>query len=165
MNSSRATVPSTVRMFPDYAGTVLWFNDPIDYDTAKLSEDLTRDLSLWEQSYYDGLNGDYEWKSLGLARRFAAQGERLAQRVADELGDGFEIELATFVEDAPIRKFRGRGPALNRSAAAAFDVLALELKEFEAEVARAQEAARRGENTGWYAYAPLSDTVFKPQQP
>lgn len=164
MNSSQEAAPSTVRLFPDYADTVLWFNEPIHYGTAKLSGTLTRELSQWEQSYYDGLNRDYEWKSAGLARIFGAEGERLAQRVADELGDKFEIELVVFVENSPKRKFRGRGPALNPGAAAVFDSLAIELKEFEEEVARAREATRRGESTGWYAYAPLSNTVFRPQQ-
>lgn len=107
MNSSQEAAPSTVRLFPDYADTVLWFNEPIDYDTAKLSGTLTRELSQWERSYYDGLNRDYEWKSAVLARRFGAEGERMAQRVADELGDRFEIELVVFVEDSPKRKFRG----------------------------------------------------------
>lgn len=165
MNSSREAVPSTVRLFPDYADTVLWFNEPIDYDTAQLSDALTHELSQWEQSYYEGLNQDYEWKSAGLASRFSAEGERLAQRVAEELGDKFEIELVTVVEDVPERKYRASGPALNPQAAKVFDALAVEIKEFEEEVLRAQEATRRGESTGWYAYAPLSNTVFTPQQP
>jgi len=164
MNSSQDSAPSTVRLFPDYANTVLWFNEPIDYDVAKLSGTLTHELSQWEQSYYDGLNDDYEWKSAGVARRFGAEGERLAQRVADELGDKFEIELVTSLEGSPKRKFQGRGPALNPEAAAVFDSLAIKVKDFEEEVSRAREATRRGESTGWYAYAPLSNTVFRPKQ-
>lgn len=164
MNSSQEVTPSTVRMFPDYADTVLWFNEPINYDTAMLSGTLTRELSKWEQSYYVGLNRDYEWKSAGLARKFGTEGERLAQRVADELGDKFEIELVTSAVDRPKRKFRGIGPALNPGAATVFDSLAIELNEFEEDVSLAREATRRGENTGWYAYAPLSNTVFRPQQ-
>ncbi|HJX78732.1 hypothetical protein [Glutamicibacter sp.] len=165
MNSSREAVPSKVRLFPDYADTVLWFTEPIDYATAQLSPALTHELSQWEQSYYDGLNRDFEWKSPSLAHRFGAEGERLAQRVADELGDRFEIELLAFVEDVPERKFRASGPALNPHAAKVFNALAIEIKEFEEEVLRAQEATRRGENTEWYAYAPLSNTVYTPQQP
>ena len=165
MNSSREILPSTVRMFPDYADTVLWFNEPIDYATARLSAALTQELSRWEQSYYDGLNRDYEWKSPGLARQFGVAGERLAQRVADELGDGFEIELVASVGDMPDRKFRSNGPALNPQAAQVFDALAIEIKALEEEVAHALEATRRGESTGWYAYAPRSNTVFTPRQP
>lgn len=152
-------------MFPDYANTVLWFTEPIDYGTAKLSEHLTRDLTRWEQSYYDGLDEDYEWKAASLSHRFAVEGAQLAQRVADELGNEFEIELVTFADGIPDRRFRGQTGALNSRAAAAFRVLALEMSEFENAVAQAQAATRRGEDTGWFAYAPLSGSVFDPQLP
>lgn len=152
-------------MFPDYANTVLWFTEPIDYGTAKLSEHLTRDLTRWEQSYYDGLDEDYEWKAASLSHRFAVEGAQLAQRVADELGNEFEIELVTFADGIPDRRFRGQTGALNSRAAASFRVLALEMSEFENTVAQAQAATRRGEDTGWFAYAPLSDSVFDPQLP
>lgn len=165
MSSSHEARTPTVRMFPDYADTVLWFTEPIDYGAAKLSGHLTRDLTRWEQSYYEGLNEDYEWKTASLSHRFAIEGAQLAQRVADELGDEFEIELVTFADGIPERRFQGQAGALNSRAAAAFRVLALELSEFEDAVTQAQAAIRRGENTGWFAYAPLSGTVFDPQLP
>lgn len=149
-------------MFPDYAGTVLWFRDPVGYDLAQLSGGLVHDLARWEQSYYDALTPNIGWKSADLARRFTAEGNRLAQRVADELGDGYEIEFASYEEDVPTRRFRGKGPALNLRASAAFDALAVAVKAEKEETYRARAAARRGESHGWVAYSPLSNTVFKP---
>lgn len=50
----------TVRMFPDYADTVLWFEGPVDYDLTGLTPDLLHDLTAWEQSYYDSLTSDFD---------------------------------------------------------------------------------------------------------
>ncbi|MGO4493022.1 hypothetical protein AB4Y86_13180 [Arthrobacter sp. 2YAF22_2] len=152
----------TVRMFPDYADTVLWFDDPVDYDLAGLTQGLVRDLRVWEQSYYESLTPDLDWKSAELARRFTVEGNRLARRVADELGDGYEIEFTSYEKNVPARRFRGTGPALNARAAAAFDGLAAARGAEQDEISRARTAEQRGENTGWFAYSPLSDTVFKP---
>lgn len=159
MDNLEVPLPFVVRMFPDYADTVLWFREPIDYEDAKLSAGLTEDLKRWEQSFYEGLNRDYEFKSEALARKSVEEGKVLAQRVADELGENFVIELQ---EDDPNGRYRAKGPALNTEAAAAFDALALKLQAEDEEVARCIEAARRGESPRWYAYAPGSGTVFRP---
>ena len=150
-----------VRMFPDYADTVLWFGDPVDYDLTGLTQGLVSDLQAWERSYYASLTPDFDWKSPDAAHRFTEEGNRLAQRVADELGDGYEIEFSSYERDVPARRFRGTG-APNARAAAAFDVLAVAVRAGQVEVSRARAAARRGDPPGWFAYAPLSDTVFKP---
>jgi hypothetical protein len=154
----------TVRMFPDYADTVLWFDGPVDYDLTGLTPDLLHALTAWEQSYYS-LTSDFDWTSEDAARRFTAEGNLLARRVADEIGDGYDVELATYEENVPARRFRGTGPALNAQAAAAFAVLTAAVQAEQEEVDRAMEATRRTEDTGWFAYAPLSSTVFKPPPP
>lgn len=161
MNSPGGAKCPTVRLFPDYAGTVLWFREPVDYDLAQLSDVLFHDLSRWEQSYYDSLTPDLGWKTADLASRFTAEGNRLAQCVADELGDGYEIEFATYEEEVPTRRVCGKGPALNLRASAAFDALALAVKASEEEASCAQAAALHEESPGWLAYSPLSNTVFK----
>ncbi|MGP5165630.1 hypothetical protein ACTXOR_08290 [Arthrobacter rhombi] len=164
MNSPSGATRQTVRMFPDHAGTVLWFRDPIDYDLAQLSDGLVHDLARWEQSYYDALNPDFGWKYADLARRFIAEGNRLAQCVADELGDGYEFEFASYEEDVPTQRFHGKGPARNLRASAAFDALAVAVKAEDEDAYRALAATRRGDGDGWYAYSPLSNTVFKATQ-
>jgi len=159
MDNLEVPLPNVVRMFPDFADTVLWFTEPIDYEDAKLSAGLTEDLKRWEQSFYEGLNRDYEFKSEAQARKSVEEEKILAQHVADELGENFVIELQ---EDDPNGRYRAKGPTLNAQAAAAFDALALEVQAEEEEVARCIEAVRRGEATGWYAYAPGSGTIFRP---
>ncbi|WP_141362747.1 hypothetical protein [Glutamicibacter uratoxydans] len=149
-----------VRMFPDYADTVLWFRNPIRYEDSKLSADLVEDLKRWEQSFYEGLNRDYEFKSETLACRFVEDGKILAQRVADELGENFVIELQ---EDNAAGRYQAKRQALNAEAAVAFDAMALEVQAEDEEVARCIGAVRRGETTGWYAYSPGSGAVFMPR--
>lgn len=151
-----------VRLFPDYADTVVWFGGPVEYDVTGLSQGLIRDLSVWEQAYYESLTPDLEWKSAVLARQFTVEGNRLARRVADELGDGYEVEFKSYQRDVPVSRFRGTGPAHNPGAAAAFAALASAMRAEQDEVSHARNAARRVEGTGWFAYSPLSDTAFKP---
>ncbi|MCS3493579.1 hypothetical protein M2368_002591 [Arthrobacter sp. JUb119] len=166
MNSSMDESESrTVRMFPDHADTVLWFPDPVPYDAAGLSPELAADLAGWEELFYEGLDRDYEWNSAELGREFYAQGLLLAQRVADELGNKFIIDLSAQDDDCPARSFQASGTAQNPQAAEAFEAFVVENNRFQADVAEARERALRGEHPGWYAYAPLSQTVFDPQNP
>jgi hypothetical protein len=158
----REDQPQMVRMFPDYADTVLWFGGPVPYDESGLTEGLVRELEDWEQSYYDSLTPDEDWKSAELARQFTAEGNRLAGRVADELGDGLEVEFSSYEPGVPPRRFRGARPALNPRATAAFAKLAAALI---AERERFDEAARApgGEDSEWFAVAPLTGAIFKPR--
>lgn len=42
----------TVRVFPDYANSVIWFSDPFPYHESHLSKSLVTRLDRWEASYY-----------------------------------------------------------------------------------------------------------------
>jgi hypothetical protein len=161
MNDSEGQ-PRMVRMFPDYADTVLWFGGPVPYDESGLTEGLVRELEDWEQSYYDSLTPDEDWKSAELARQFTAEGNRLAGRVADELGDGYDVQFSSYEPGVPPRRFRGARTALNPRATAAFAELAAALI---AEQKRFDEAARApgGEDSEWFAVAPLTGAIFKPR--
>lgn len=152
-----------VRMFPDYADTVLWFGGPVPYDESGLTEGLVRELDDWEQSYYDSLTPDEDWKSAELARQFTAEGNRLAERVADELGDGYEVQFSSYEPGVPSRRFRGAHLALNPRATAALAELAAALTT---ERARFGNVARApgGENSEWFAVAPLTGAIFKPHR-
>lgn len=61
-----------VRMFPDYADSVLWFGGPVEYRFSCLTPELVR--------------------------QFTEEGEHLAHRVADELGDRYEVELKSYTQ-------------------------------------------------------------------
>jgi hypothetical protein len=162
MNDSEGQ-PQMVRMFPDYADTVLWFGGLVSYDESGLTEGLVRELEDWEQSYYDSLTPYEDWKSAELARQFTADGNRLAERVAEELGDGYEVQFNSYEPGVPPRRFRGARPGLNPRATAAFAELAAALTAEQERLANVASAPD-GENNEWFAVAPLTGAIFKPHQ-
>ncbi|MGL3805979.1 hypothetical protein ACSYDW_07755 [Paeniglutamicibacter sp. R2-26] len=149
--------PRIIRMFPDYADSVLWVDGPVDYSETGLSAGLVEGLQAWEQSFYDALNGDYAFRSRALEEKLTLEGIRLAKLVAAEIGSGHVVEYtdAAMLKHAVL--FRCPGNASNPAAARRFD----DLVEAKLRVARQmQEALKEGP---FYAYAPLSGTVFDPQ--
>jgi len=144
-------------MFPDYANTVLWFvGGPVRYSESALSVRLVRELQEWEQFYYDGLSPDYEWRSPERGEQVRAEGERLAQLVADELGSEFEIDFAD-------RRFRSTKAADNPNAAAAFRDLSAHFRAERERVDRQSKDAGSGSGVaGWYAQIPGGGQVFLP---
>ena len=66
-----------MRMFPDYAGTVLWYGGgPVDYEEAHLPAGLVAYLEAWEASYYAGLDEAMEWRSRDLELGLCGLGRR-----------------------------------------------------------------------------------------
>ena len=86
----------TIRLFPDYADTVLWIREPIDYEDTGLSDELVAGMRGWEQFYYDSLDADFNWVSAEAARTFTEEGTRPAQSVSSEVGPRFLIEFASY---------------------------------------------------------------------
>lgn len=114
------TASSVVRLFPDYAGTVLWVPHPVAYDSTALDAGLVTDLIRWEIEYYDALDADFAWRSPAVASAFTAAGVGLALRLAVQLGSGFDIEFASYEAGVATRRFRSDFAADNPRAAAAF---------------------------------------------
>src|SRR5699024_821144 len=53
---------ATIRMFPDYADTVLWFGDgPVEYSDTGLTAALIDALQRWEQTFYESRNDDLKF--------------------------------------------------------------------------------------------------------
>ena len=151
----------TIRLFPDYADTVLWVREPIDYQDTELSRRLVSDLQAWEQFYYDSLDADFNWVSTTAVRAYSEEGTRLARRVADEVGPDFVIEFSSRSGNAEEVQARSDSPASNPAAEAAFTSL------FNADEAEDREIAQYMRNNPggeWIAYAPLSGTVVDPKQ-
>jgi hypothetical protein len=125
---------SVVRLFPDYAGSVLWLPkpvnaqpvnaQPVNYSASGLDAALVTDLIRWEIAYYDALDADFDWRSAALASAFTADGVALALRLAVQLGAGFDIEFASYEAGVATRRFRSEFPADNPRAAAVFTALA-----------------------------------------
>ncbi len=161
MNASEVPQRTVVRLFPDYGDTVLWLDVPIEYSLTGLTEGLVQELRDWEQFYYDSLARDFTWTSEGSAAKYTAEGLRLAQRVADELGDGYEVEFKPYGDNVQARRFHGT-KAPNAIAVAAFDALAAAAHAEKERISRALAAHPPGEGTGWFATAPRSGSVFRP---
>jgi hypothetical protein len=119
---------SVVRVFPDYADTVIWFAPgPVDYVDARVSDPLRHAMEAWEKSYYEGINPDFEWRSAELETAFNDEGATIACALSHELGDSFEVE---FVSDTTGKKLllRGSGPGTNPAAVQAFREMAADDK-------------------------------------
>jgi hypothetical protein len=117
---------SVIRLFPDHAESVLWFSEPVPYEQTRLDARLVDDLRAWDASYHAGLTPGHAWRSPGLETRFYAEAARLARRVADQVGDEFQVQHDT---GDSARRVRGAGPARNPDAAAAFRQLANAARE------------------------------------
>ena len=142
MSGSRNDAVTVVHVHPDYAESCLWLSVPVHYALTGLSNDLVDQLKGWEQSYYDGLTSDLAWRSAELEDEFSDVGRRLGRQLARELGDGFEVEVSS-------TRFRGRGPATNPRAEAAFRALADERGVEDDELRHA--AQRGGDELLWVA--------------
>lgn len=161
MNASESPQRTVVRLFPDYGDTALWLDDPIDYSLTGLTGSLVKELQSWEQSYYASLSQDLVWKSADLASRYTSEGNRLAQRVADELGDGYEIEFRSYEENTRPHRFCGT-KAPNQQAVAAFDALVAAARAEKDRISRAVADDTPGTGAGWFASSPLSGKIFGP---
>ncbi len=134
-----------VRMFPDYAGTVLWYGGgPVDYEDARLPAGLVADLEAWDAAYDGGLDGEMEWRSRDLEKAHAARGAELARRVAEALGSAFVIQGTG-------GKARSDRPPTSPEAAAAFTALA---DDEEAEYNERARMVAEGAEMSWSANPP-----------
>lgn len=153
--------PRTIRMFPDYACSVLWIRDPINYLKSGLSTGLVAELQAWEQSYYDSLNDEIDWVSDAAARAFTEEGVRLARLVSAEVGPQFVVRFSSYETGAETVYSRAEQATENSNAESAFTSLFDEVDEDDRRIA---EPVRSSPDGGWLAYAPLSDTVFTPNR-
>ena len=118
----RATV---IRVFPDYADSVIWFLGPVAYGDARVSHRLAQDLSAWEDRFYAILDDRHSVQD-DVRESFNAEGLRLAQRLSVELGTPFAVEYVD--ERGRVTRFGSSSPGTNRAAVAAFTVMAEELR-------------------------------------
>ncbi|ALE06435.1 hypothetical protein AL755_14820 [Arthrobacter sp. ERGS1:01] len=118
-------------------------------------------MTDWEDSYYQSLTPEWAWKSPAVAADFTAAGNGVAERLADELGQGFEVEFQSYELGVPVRVFASRSPAGSPLAADTFRRIAA-----AADAERVRLLALSQEpGVGYYAYAPLSGTEFRPNPP
>src|ERR1700712_4426910 len=90
---------TVVRVFPDYADTVLWFAPgPVSYEESHLTEGLVAEMVKWEATYYANLTDLFEWREEADLLAFDEEGLKLANRLAEELGDAVEGDYLTHRE-------------------------------------------------------------------
>jgi hypothetical protein len=147
MDDSGEYLRSVVRVFPDYAHTVIWFAPgPVDYADARVTDALRDAMVAWEQAWYDGMTEDLHFSSAEVARSLAAEGQRLAAWLSTELGEAFEVEAVLGGTGAENERSRGTAPGSNPEAVAAFRRLAAEDK---AEHERIQALVAGGASHSW----------------
>jgi hypothetical protein len=152
-----AYLRSVVRVFPDYADSVLWFvGGPVAYTEAELTDSLVTDMTAWEISYYAGIGEDLEWRSSDLKTHHYREGLRLARSLSDELGDAFEVEVFALGRNREEHKIRLRGQrqGSNSRAIAAFQE---RVARDEARHARIDKLKANGSTLGWRGYVPLKN--------
>jgi hypothetical protein len=150
-----------VRVFPDYASSVIWFSDPVRYDETRLSGSLIARLVEWEASYYSDLTDDLKWRSLDLMHQFSSEGLELARAVAHEIGPEFEVEYRSFENVRATALFRSEEPASNPPARDAFAARAESTRKEWAAIQERNAITAPGSGMGWYARA-ASGAIFRP---
>lgn len=141
---------SLIRLFPDYADSVIWFIvGPLSYEESGVSTKLRQDMEAWETHYYEMVDTDFTWRSREDQNYHAEEGRRLAERLSAEVGRAFEVEYF----DQRDRKVQVRSdkPATNEAAEAAFTrVGAWHRSLFE----RIDREAAAGASFGWFPSQP-----------
>ncbi|TIH36138.1 hypothetical protein [Subtercola vilae] len=122
MASAVEYLRSVVRVFPDYADTVLWFAPgPVAYEDAHLTKELEARMKAWENSYYAALTELFEWQKGFDVVAFDRRGLGLATSLADELGDALGVEYRNHQDGGQEAvTLRGAGEGTNPAARAAF---------------------------------------------
>jgi hypothetical protein len=151
MRSAEEYATSAVRLFSGWADSPIWFRGPIAYEDTQLHDSLVADLRAWDSSYYAALTSDYDWADPDDATRYYRAGARLARRLAEQIGDDFQVEHD--LGDTHHR-VRAPGPALNPKAAAAFHEMADRASADHAHMRQAVERARASGDVLYWSANP-----------
>jgi len=133
-----------LRIFPDYADTVIW-NDfgPVPYEDINLSAQLQHELEAWERFYYEKATPYFEWAVASDRERFTEDGRRLTESIAKEVGSEFEFELR-LSDRGPKNMVRSDSAPTNPEAARAFHELVREKREWEDRMGRIEQETKAG---------------------
>lgn len=84
---------SVIRLEVDHADEVLWFPDTVGFEESGLSAALASDLRWWHLRSSGETDETNHLTPVGLPHSLNEVGPVLARRVAEEIGDEFEVEL------------------------------------------------------------------------
>ncbi|GAA4363179.1 hypothetical protein [Paeniglutamicibacter cryotolerans] len=93
MIDAAITTRLLIRLSCGHAGTVLWLSDPVEYSDSRLSPERVEALERWE-----GGGG------------YTSGAQALAERVAVEVGNCYEVGYARFRGGIPSTRAHSRPP-------------------------------------------------------
>lgn len=152
VTESSSTSEIVIRLFAGWAESELWHGGPIPYEDARLDPLLVTRLHDWARECHRTVLVDNRDSATDTSQELAHRGIALAKEVAQQLGDGFIVEMDDPTSASKLQ-LRGRGRAANPDAAAALR-------------ARADATHRRhdtvqqllkGGTGAWVAYNPIID--------
>jgi hypothetical protein len=144
-----AKTREVIRVFPDYAGTVVWFQGPVPYEETGLSQRLIDDMEDWEAAYYASLDELHSFASKRAESIHVTRGLTIARALSDEIGDLLPIE-ADGIGGAKTRLLTP-GFGTNPQARTSFATMLAEAKANDADIAATLRSGGRFE---WVAYRP-----------
>jgi hypothetical protein len=138
---------TTIRLLSDGAESVIWFFGPVPYEQTRLTDELVTALRAWDDSHWASIDLETRrFRSEQLSSSFSAKASDLAERIAGEVGPGFQVECEDVV--------RSRRPATNPDAEAFFNDLAdaevAKVRRFLERAARSEPRSPTDEPDSWF---------------
>jgi hypothetical protein len=124
----------------------------VDYEDAHLTPQLTSDMKAWEASFYDNSTDMGAWRPGFDVDAYEAEGLRLCQCLAGELGDLVGVEYHGTRKGAKRVVLRGTGQGTNPQARAAFQDMITKSEQSESEI---DQLKKEGHTLTWGSYAPV----------
>ncbi len=148
MDSNATYLATVVRLFEDYAESVIWFTiGTVSYEEACLSNELERGLRAWGARYLE-IDPSKGWPSVEDENAYTSEGLRLARLLAEEIGEDFEVEVDSGAKKPRVVRLRGESSGTNARARAAFHARA---SDFKAEEKWFEEQRALGHTFSWAA--------------
>ncbi len=130
---SAAATREAIRVFPDYADTVIWYRGPVPYEDTRLSEGLVADMEDWEANYHASLDESYSFESRRAESDHITRGLEIAMALSEEIGDILPVE-ADAIGGLKTRLLTP-GMGTNPEARASFAEMRTEAKQEDARIA------------------------------
>jgi hypothetical protein len=134
-----AIAAGVIRIFVDYADSVVWFRGPLPYESTFLSPGLIAEMRSWEAFFYANVDDEVEFISPAAEAEYFERGMRIARAFSEEIGDLLPIEVD--VSASTTTRVRASGSGTNPLARKEFDKKRAEIEE---QTARSAALIRSG---------------------
>lgn len=106
-----------IRLESGYENEVIWFPGPVAYEESNLSSDLIKNLQWWHRRIEGATTPSDHFGPFSGPMGIADAGHMFAAQLAEEVGQGFEIE---FWFEGLCDTYRSSNPATNLAAERSF---------------------------------------------